>query len=146
MNRWYFWVLAPVLVATAFGLPFLVQPPSWQGYVVLYVFCGTLVLATIGLAGPVRFRWAFKCVAVVVLLAYLAYVGSEAVAWWHGKPFGFGLDRARANLFNAIRGLLVFGLPAMHLLIRGRSGTSADVVLCTDTGEVRASEKGAVEQ
>jgi hypothetical protein len=146
MNRWYFWVLAPVMLATAFGLPFLVEPPSWQGYVILYVFCATLVLATTGLARPVRFGWALRCVAAVVLLAYLAYVGSETVAWWYGKPFGFDSDRARANLFNALRGLLVFGLPAVYLLIRGRTGTSVVGLLGADTGEVRALEDKAVEQ
>src|SRR5262245_14908875 len=43
MNRWYFWVLGPVMLATGLGLPFIVHPPSWQGHVVLYVVCGTLV-------------------------------------------------------------------------------------------------------
>jgi hypothetical protein len=147
MNRWYFWVLAPVLVAdgirTAFSCPATLVARLRGSLCLLRHACFLPRSAWRGrfASGGRSSAWQF-----VVLLAYLAYVGSEAVAWWHGKPFGFGLDRARANLFNAIRGLLVFGLPAMHLLIRGRSGTSADVVLCTDTGEVRASEKGAVEQ
>ena len=142
MNRWYFWVLAPIMLGTATGLPFIVEPPSWQGRLVTYVFCGMLVLATIGLAAPTRFRWAVKGVAATVLLAYLCYAGSEAMAWWAGKPFGFGSDRGRANLFNAVRGLLVFGIPAMYVLLRGRSGTAVDVLLGEDSGEAHHVDSG----
>jgi hypothetical protein len=31
MTRWYFWVLAPIMLGTAIGLPFIVERPSWQG-------------------------------------------------------------------------------------------------------------------
>jgi hypothetical protein len=48
MNRWYFWVLAAVMLATGLALPFLARPPTWQGSVLLYVLCGVLVLATLG--------------------------------------------------------------------------------------------------
>ena len=38
MNRWYFWVLAPVMLVTAVGLPFIVDPPTPSGRMVLDVF------------------------------------------------------------------------------------------------------------
>jgi hypothetical protein len=129
MNRWYFWVLAPVMLATGLGLPFIVQPPSWQAYVVLYIFCGTLVLATLGLADPRRFRWAISAVAGAIVLAYIAYVAYEALAWSRGKPFGFGSNRSASNLLTALSGLAVFGLPALYFLLRGRSGTAVDALL-----------------
>jgi hypothetical protein len=28
VNRWYFWVLAPIMLATAIGMPFITQPPT----------------------------------------------------------------------------------------------------------------------
>ena len=139
MRRWYFWVLAPIMLATAFGLSFIVEPPSWQGYVVLYVFCGTLILATVGLGAPRRFGWALRGVGATVLFAYVAYAVTEAVAWWNGKPFGFGSQRAQTNLFNAMRGLFVFGIPALYMVLKGRSGSAVDVLLDIEDG---ASEVG----
>jgi L-asparagine transporter-like permease len=128
MRRWYFWVLAPVMLATAFGLPFLVDPPTWQGHAVKYAICFTLVLATIGLASPARFGWALRGVAAMVLLAYLGYVVLEFMEWRDGKAFGVGSRRSQPNLFNALLGLLVFGVPSVSFLIRGRSGTAVDVL------------------
>jgi hypothetical protein len=142
MNRWYFWVLAAIMLATAIGLPFIVEPPSWQGQLVTYVFCSALLLATIGLAAPTRFRWAIRGVAAVVLLGYLSYAIGEAIASWGGKPFGFASARARANLFNALRGLIVFGIPAAYVLFRGRSGTAVDVILGADSGQVHDKDGG----
>jgi hypothetical protein len=129
MNRWYFWVLAPVMLATGLGLPFLAEPPTLQGRVVLYFVSGTLVFATLGLARPRRFRWALRIVAGVILLAYVAYAASETIAWWQGKPFGLGAPRAVSNLRNALWGLVVFGLPSLNFLLRGRSGSSVDALL-----------------
>ncbi len=132
MNRWYFWVLAPIMLATGLGLPFITDPPTWQGKVVLYVFCGALVLATLGLARPQRFQWALRVVAGIILLAYVAYTISEAIAWRNGKPFGFGTSRSGTSLLNALFGLVVFGLPSLAFLLRGRSGSSVDVILQED--------------
>jgi hypothetical protein len=89
VNRWYFWVLAPIMLATALGMPFLVEPPTTFGWVVTYLFSGALLFATLGLARPRRSRWALRVVAAAILLAYLAYAVSELVAWWNGKPFGW---------------------------------------------------------
>ncbi len=129
MNRWYFWVLAPIMLATGLGLPFITNPPTPLGKLVLYVFCGGLVLATLGLARPRRFRWALQVVAGIILVAYVAYTISEFIAWRNGKPFGFGTSRASADLFSALCGLVVFGVPSLAFLLRGRSGASVDVLL-----------------
>jgi hypothetical protein len=135
MNRWYFWVLAPVMLATAIGLPLITEPPTLTGRFVLYLFSATLICATVGLAAPRRFGWALQFVAGVVLFAYLAYASSEALAWWYGKPFGFGSSRGETNLLNALTGLVVFGLPSIYFLLSGRTDTDADVLLDVEEQE-----------
>jgi hypothetical protein len=147
MNRWFFWVLAPVMLVTGLGLPFLAEPPTWHGRVVLDLVCGALVLATLGLARPRRFRWALRAVAGAILLTYVMYAASEAFAWWQGKPFGLGAQRAESNLRNALSGLVVFGLPSIYFVLRGRSGRSVDVLLDVD-GESNGplAERRAVKQ
>lgn len=129
MNRWFFWVLAPFMLATGLGLPFMAEPPTWQGRVILYFVCGTLVVATLGLARPRRFQWALRAVAGAILLTYVAYAASEALTWWRGKPFGLGAQRAESNLHNALWGLVTFGLPSLYFILRGRSGRNVDVLL-----------------
>jgi hypothetical protein len=132
MKRWYFWVLAPIMLATAFGLPFLVDPPTSQGRLLSYVISGALVLATLGLADVRRFRWALRWVASAVLVAYTWYLASEARLWWNGKPFGFGSSQAQANLMNAVGGFIAFALPSIAFLLTGRSGTDVDVLTADD--------------
>lgn len=129
MNRWFLWVLAPIMLGTAVFMPIWTDPPTFTGHVVLYVFCGALVLGTLGLANPRRFSWALRGVAVVVVGAYLAYAAYEFVQWREGKPFGLGSPAARSNLYNALRGLLVFGIPSLIFLFVGRSRTSVDALL-----------------
>jgi hypothetical protein len=129
MNRWYFWVLSPVMLLTGLGLPLIVDPPTVMGTVVLYVFCGSLVLATLGLARPRRFQWALRAVAATILLGVVAYAASEAIAWWNGKPFGLTARRSASNFRNALLALAVYGLPSMYFLLTGRSGTNVDVLL-----------------
>jgi hypothetical protein len=147
MNRWYFWVLAPIMLATGLGLPIITEPTTWQGRVVLYLACGTLVLGTLGLARPRRFRWALRAVAGAILLVYVAYAASEAIAWWQGKSFGLGSQRAENNLRNALWGLVVFGLPSLSFLLRGRSGSSVDALLdVEDKSNTPFAEGRAVEQ
>ncbi len=135
MNRWYFWVLAPIMLVTALGLPLITEPPTWEGTVMLYVFCGALVFATLGLASPGRFQWALRAVAGVILLGYLAYATSEARAWRNGKPFGLGAPRSGPSLRNALSGLVVFGIPSLYFLLRGRSGTNVDAILGVEPGQ-----------
>jgi hypothetical protein len=147
MNRWYFWVLAPVMLATGLALPFLARPPTWQGSVLLYVLCGVLVLATLGLAKPRRFRWALRAVAGAIFLACVVYAAIEAVAWWQGKPFGLGARQAECNLRNAMLGLLAFGLPSLYFLLRGRSGRMVDALLdVEDESNDPLAETPTVEQ
>jgi hypothetical protein len=132
MNRWYFWVLAPIMLGVAIVLPIVSAPPSTTGQVVSYLFSAALVLATLGLADPRRFRWALKSVAAMVLVAGVAYFISELDAWLRGRPLGAGARRPDRSLWNAIAFLLVFGIPALRYLIAGRSGSAVDVIATPD--------------
>jgi len=40
MNRWYFWVLAPILLATAVAMPLITPPLNPIGTLVAYAFTG----------------------------------------------------------------------------------------------------------
>jgi hypothetical protein len=135
MNRWYFWVLAPIFLTTALGMPLIVEPPTTAGWVVLYVFSATLIFATLGLAAPRRFAWSLRLVAAAVLAAYLAYATSEITQWWNGQPAGLQSGQSDANLLNALKGLIVFGLPSLYFLLRGRSDTVADTLVGDDADD-----------
>jgi hypothetical protein len=147
MNRWFFWVLAPVMLTTGLVLPLITEPPTWQGRVLLYLLCGCLVLATLGLARPRRYQWSLRVVAGAILLVCVAYAASEAIAWWQGKPFGLGARPAEGSLFNALSGLVAYGLPSLYFLLRGRSGRSVDDLLdVEDEANGLLAEGRAVEQ
>ena len=126
MSRWYFWVLAPMFLGAAIGLPIWTEPPTLFGEIVVYIISFVLVCATIGLADPQRLGWAFKPVALVILLGYSGYVGSEFLQWLNGEPFGLGARRSESTLFNAICGFIVFGVPSLTYLIKSFSGGTVD--------------------
>ena len=123
------------MVATALGLPLIVSPPSETGRVVLWLFSLCLLAATLGLANPVRFAWAFRFVALTILMAAAGYLTTEIYAWAGGKPF-FGSGRkSGTSLFNALAFLAVFGLPAWRYLTLGRSGAVVDEMIDDDVAD-----------
>jgi hypothetical protein len=130
MNRWFFWVLAPVMLGTAVLFEFyLPKAPTWQGELLVHGISAILLLATLGLADVRRFQWALKFVAGGVLIAYSIYLGSEAWLWWNGQPLGFLSSRSQSNLMNAIGGFIAFGVPSIVFLLKGRSGTAVDAII-----------------
>ena len=142
MRHWYFWVLAPVMLGSAAIVAFLTEPPTILGRVVAYAFSITLVLATLGLADARRFGWALRCVAGMIFLATLGYVGSESWAFAHGKAFGFGGRRSSTNLLNALMAFAVFGIPAIRYVLSARSGSVADVIATPDEDADNGLEEG----
>jgi hypothetical protein len=128
MNRWYFWVLAPVAIASAIIIPLTAAPSSLGGRVAVWLMVATLLLGVIGLADVRRFGWALRIVAAVIVVAGGAYFVSEFMAWWSGKPLGFGGRRSSRSLLNSVLFLLVFGLPAFRYLLFGRSESVVDVI------------------
>ena len=128
MNRWYFWVLAPVMVAAAIIIPVVAAPVSLAGQITVYVLSGTMLLATLGLADVARFHWALRSVAAVVLIAGIAYFVSELQAVLAGKANALSGRRSSSSLLGATFFLLVFGVPALRFLLTGRSESVADEI------------------
>lgn len=129
MNRWYFWVLAPVLLGAAAIMTVVPIPATFGAEVARAVFVATMLLGTIGLANPRRFTWALRGVALVVLALAAAYFVEELLAWWRGKPFGILGHETEPSLWNAGRFVVEFGVPAAWFLIRGRSYSAVDVLI-----------------
>jgi hypothetical protein len=134
MKHWYFWVLAPVMLGSA-AIVVANDAPTLTGRIIGYGIALTLILATVGLASPVRFAWALRGVAIAILLAYGSYVVSEFVAVVHGKAVGWSGGRGEVSLRNALLGLLVFGVPAARYIYVGRSGTVVDTIACEPRAE-----------
>jgi hypothetical protein len=129
MNRWYFWVLAPVMIAAAIIIPSAAAPVSLAGRMAVYAFSGTMLLATLGLADVARFHWALRCVAAVVLVAGIAYFVSELQGVLGGKASALSVRRSSPSLLGATFFLLVFGVPALRFLMSGRSGSMVDEIV-----------------
>jgi cytochrome b len=128
MSRWYFWLLAPVAIASAIIIPLGAEPSSLWGHIVVWVIVATLLLGTLGLADARRFGWALRSVAAVIVGAGVAYFVTELVAWRSGKPLGALGQRSDSSLWNAGLFLLVFGVPALRYLLSGRSEHVVDVM------------------
>ena len=142
MKRWYFWVLAPVMLSSAFIIA-ASDAPTLTGKIIGYGIALTLILATAGLASPVRFSWALRGVAAAILLAYVFYVASEFVAVMHGRAVGWTGGRGEVSLRNAIIGLLIFGVPAARCLYTGRTGTVVDRMICDPPSEAAQQRDAA---
>lgn len=144
MKRWYFWVLAPVMLGSAVIIA-LNDAPTLTGQIIGYAVAGMLILATIGLADPTRFAWALRAVAASILLGYVSYFVSEAVAVMHGKAVGWSGTRGEVSLRNALLGLFVVGVPAARLLFAGRSGAAIDTMVCDPPREAAQQADAADE-
>ena len=120
MNRWYSWVLAPVMIAAAIIIPVAAAPISMLGQIGVYAFSTTMLLATLGLADVARFHWALRCVAAAVLLAGVAYFLSELLEVLSGKASALPARRSGGSLWGAAFFLLVFGIPALRFLMTGQ--------------------------
>jgi hypothetical protein len=76
----------------------------------------TGVLMLLGLWNPVRFSWAWRGVGGMVFLAYAAYIiGTAAERKWHLPE-----RRGESNFWNAIMGMIAFGLPGVWWALFGR--------------------------
>jgi hypothetical protein len=113
-----FWALSPFLLAFLVAMPFLI--PKWNSTtVILMVGLESLcVLVLLGLLNPLRFWWAWRGVGALIFLAYAAYVISMFIE--SGGKITVGWSRAETSVFNAVLGLLVFGLPGLLYAILGR--------------------------
>lgn len=132
MNRWYFWILAPIAVSGACVLFLTAEPRGVLGHVFFWIVVSILLLGTIGLSNPIRFRWALQGVVALVVIAGLSYFVSELVAWCNGKPLIGNGRRSSSSLVNAALFLFVFGWPAVRFLLSGWSGSAIDELVASD--------------
>jgi hypothetical protein len=128
MKHWYFWILAPVMIALAIFVPVTFEPRTLDDRLTQYGFSAVLVLATLGLADAARFRWALRCVAVAALAAGAIYFVTQFAGWLSGKPFGLFGPPSERSLRNACLFLLFYGVPAFLYLVRSRSGSAANAI------------------
>ena len=127
MNRWYFWVLAPIMIAGAVIIPLVGEPATIAGHVLGYAVSAMLLLATLGLANSRRFHWALRAVAAGIVMLGVAYFIVELRMWLDGAPSERG-GRERPSLWSAVGFLVVFGYPAMRFMLEGRSDTIVDAI------------------
>lgn len=109
----YFWALCPFVlvfaILMAIGRP-EDTPTQRAGSMVVALLA---VLLLLGLASPLRFRWAARMVTGAVFLIYLAFVCLEA---WRAIQLR---SVAGTSLVLALVGMLVWGIPALVFALSG---------------------------
>jgi hypothetical protein len=143
MKHWYFWILAPVMIAVAIFVPVTFEPRTLDDRLTQYGFSAVLVLATLGLADAARFRWALRCAAVVALVAGVIYFVTQFAGWLSGKPFGLFGPPSERSLRNACLFLVFYGVPAILYLLRSRRGTAANAIATRREDPVALPDKPA---
>jgi len=117
-----FWCTAPLFVLTLMLLPFLSNPVSPTGWIILGAFETLAIFALFGLYDSHRFDWCWRIVGGIIFAGYSAYLISMIVA---GHWIGDG-RRSSTTALNAVFGLLVFGYPGFMYAMFGRFTWSAD--------------------
>jgi hypothetical protein len=76
-----------------------------------------VLLFALGVALPVRASWAFRIVAAVIGVTYLAYFGSELWDLLRGRPQP--LRVGEPSVLMAGLGLLIIGVPSLLFALSG---------------------------
>jgi len=116
------WLLVCVIVPSAIGLLLLI--PRWTigATVVMCVFETAMVLLVLGLCAPVRFRWALRGVGFMIFLLFAMYLIDQIMSPRAPAQAGGG---STTSVWNALAGLIVFGIPSLWYTIRP-SGRRSD--------------------
>ena len=110
-----FWALSPFLLIFMIAMPFLIPEWTFNAIMVMSVLEIICLCVTLGLINSKRFSWTWRIVGALIFVAYLAYSISMLL---EGNIMSF--RRSSASLFNAICGLVVFGMPGLLYAILGR--------------------------
>jgi hypothetical protein len=113
-----FWSLAPFLVAFIVLMPTLVPRRDTTAVISLVVIESLAVLVLLGLFNSDRFWWTWRCVGGLVFLVYLAYLSHMLIEG--DELIGVSDRKSEASAFNALCGLVVFGLPGLWFALCGR--------------------------
>jgi hypothetical protein len=122
-SRFIFWCVAPILLVAAVGLPLTIR--DWTPFNVMFttawiVGCSAAVLA-IHDAG--RFPWAARTVTGIIFTAFLLYAVDAVLR--SNEPLA-PTKRSEASPWNALRGLIAIGLPALWYTLHGRFSLRRD--------------------
>jgi len=113
-----FWVLAPFLLAFLFLTPLFVEPCGHIGMVALVGAELLAALTFLGLFNRNRYWWAWRGVGAVVFLAYVWYLSQMLIE--SGGRVALTSNGSEASAFNAICGLIGFGIPGLWFAISGQ--------------------------
>lgn len=112
-----FWAITPFLAICAFLPAFL--PPPWTPFKIVFaaIWPMTCVLGMLALYDPKKFRWAGRCVAGVIFLAYLGFAVNRLILT--SKPREPEQRRSRPAPGDAFLGFIIIGLPSLWFAIFG---------------------------
>ena len=113
-----FWILAPFLLIFMISMPFLI--PVWNVSAVITMISleSLSLLVFIGLFNPEKFHFAWRGVGLIIFLAYISYAIIMLIE--SKGAFTIPKRRSETNVFNALLGLIVFGIPGLSYAIFGR--------------------------
>ena len=121
-SRFMRWTLVPVLVAFAIWLP--LGRGEWNTTRVGVVSALCLLYAST-LLWPQRAAWAARATAAGVFLCFVAYLLHEWL--FTDEPFRPDERRSDSTPGNALKGLIVIGLPALLFAVRRRRRAGPDL-------------------
>lgn len=106
-SRFIFWGVVPLALLLTISLNVAATGPWTPSRLAAYVVLdAAVVLLSLGLYDPSRFRWAVRALAAIIFTVYVTYT--------------FSTIAERKNLMRSLVGLLVIGVPALIYAIKGR--------------------------
>ena len=119
-SRFVRWTLLPCIVAAALVIG--LDMDVWRSERAWIYACveAALVLLYLAIGWPEHYHWAGRVLCGGVFLAYAGYLVYEF--WLHPEGLQPTVSRSRPSAWNAIRGLIAFGLPSLWYALRGRFG------------------------
>lgn len=118
VRGFFFWSLSPFLIAFIVLMPLLIQKRDTGALITLATVELLAILVLLGLFNPFRFRWAWRGVGGITFLGYSAYLIAMLIET--GGDVVITPRRSETSAFNAICGLIAFGLPGLCYAVFGR--------------------------
>lgn len=115
------WTILSCTVLTGLVVLLLHDPWSWAVVVRTASIELFLLLISLAFGWPARFHWAGRVLGGILFLVYAAYLLDELIR--HPESLRPGTSTSATTAWNALRGLIVFGLPGLWYAIRGRLWT-----------------------
>ena len=114
----FFWALCPFLLLFIVVMPWVGPKQDVTGMIVLISVETLAVLVLLGLFNSVRFWWAWRGVAAIIFATYMAYLIATLIE--SGGVIAFEPRKSKPSAFNAICGMIVFGIPGLMYALFGR--------------------------